>query len=797
MRNVRSSRSHFQILAMVGSDRWIAMTILAVSLLAARVAVAQPSAANDPETTSATAVMQQGATIYAQQCASCHGSGGEGVASAYPNPLVGDRSVGELARLIEETMPENDPQLCVAEDARAVAAFIHHAFYSDEAQVRKSPPKVTLARLTANQLRQSISDLYASGAGVPGVTDERGIKAIYFDGARWKDENKKIQRVDAVIDFDFGLESPGEGISAEEFYIYWEGGLKVDVTGRYEIVVDSTVSFVMHLGSLERSFIDNHVQSGDKTEFRESIFLTAGRVYPFKIDYIQRKRLTQRPAAKISLSWVPPGGPQQIIPRENLIPSWVPATYSLQAPLPPDDRSYGYERGIGVNRQWDDSTTAAAIEFADIATEELWPQYQRKHRQEENSNRNQLRSFLQSLAKTAFRGTIDDPLRRLYVDAVVDAEQDDREAIRRSLLMILKSPRFLYPELAPAATESQRAANRLALVLHDSLPIEPWLVEQVERNELVTKEQIRSAAERMVDDYRTQAKMREMLLEWLSLHSVGELAKDRDLYPGFDPSLVSDLQRSMIAFLDHVVWSQGSDYRQFFLADWKLESDRTIEFYGNKEAAEGDAAGESWRFGVLTHPLVLSQLAYHDTSSPIHRGVFMIRSLLGRTLRPPMEAFSPLSPDLHPEMTTRERVVLQTSPESCQACHIQINNLGFTLEHFDAVGKYRTEERGKPIDASGLYIDRAGNEVRFTGSGELAAYLAESDDAQRAFVNRVFQHFVKQPIAAFGEGRMEELMAAFRERNFSVRELIIEIAVIAASEYPATKLEEISQPAAS
>ncbi len=67
-------------------------------------------------------------------------------------------------------------------------------------------------------------------------------------------------------------------------------------------------------------------------------------------------------------------------------------------------------------------------------------------------------------------------------------------------------------------------------------------------------------------------------------------------------------------------------------------------------------AGE--RAGVLTHPYLMATFAYTATSSPIHRGVFLSRSVLGRTLQPPPEAFTPLPPDLHPRLTTRERVEL-------------------------------------------------------------------------------------------------------------------------------------------
>jgi cytochrome c553 len=153
----------------------------------------------------------KGAEIYQSTCASCHGGQGEGVADYFATPLVGDLSIGELTKVIDETMPEGEPEQCVGEDAAAVAHYMHQTFYSEAAQLRNRPPRVTLARLTGNQLRQSLADLYAHFHGVDWVTNDRGISAIYFDNENWNDDKKKIERVDPVLDFDFGNDSPGEG----------------------------------------------------------------------------------------------------------------------------------------------------------------------------------------------------------------------------------------------------------------------------------------------------------------------------------------------------------------------------------------------------------------------------------------------------------------------------------------------------------------------------------------------------------------------------------------------------------
>ena len=149
-------------------------------------------------------------------------------------------------------------------------------------------------------------------------------------------------------------------------------------------------------------------------------------------------------------------------------------------------------------------------------------------------------------------------------------------------------------------------------------------------------------------------------------------------------------------------------------------------------------------------------------------------------MRPLNAAFTPLSPDLHPDLTTRDRVHLQTSPIGCQVCHEKINGLGFVLENFDSVGRYRTMENSQPVDPTGIYVTRSGDEVRFDGPLALAEFIASSDDSHRAFVERMFLHFVKQPPGAWGADTLDRLTQTFKDNNFNMQQLLIEIAVIAA-----------------
>ena len=88
-------------------------------------------------------LMAKGKRLYAEQCQSCHGENGAGGTDSYSDPLTGDASIKELVSIIDETMPEGEPELCAGADAKAVANYIYQAFYSKAAQLRNHP---TMAR---------------------------------------------------------------------------------------------------------------------------------------------------------------------------------------------------------------------------------------------------------------------------------------------------------------------------------------------------------------------------------------------------------------------------------------------------------------------------------------------------------------------------------------------------------------------------------------------------------------------------------------------------------------------------
>jgi cytochrome c5 len=732
-----------------------------------------------------------GEQIYRQSCAHCHGDKGQGVKDEYKEPLVGDRSIKELARLIAKTMPKDDAGTCTGEEADKVAAYVFDAFYSPAAQLRNQPPRIELARLTVRQYRNAVTDLLGSFRGEPRLEQERGLKGEYFKSRNFNKNERIIERVDSHVLFDFGEASPDPSKQPEgnEFSIRWEGSLQAPVTGEYNILIRTEHATRLWLNDQQRPLIDAWVKSGDDNEYRGTIYLLGGRVYPLKLEFSKakqgvddsKKNKPKPTKASIALLWQLPHRPVQVIPARHLTPQRFPETFAVTTAFPADDRSVGYERGTSISKEWDQATTDAALETAAYVSKKLNDLAGTNDKDGEREKK--LREFCARFAERAFRRPLSEEQRALYVDRQFAEAKDHETAVKRVVLFVLKSPRFLYQQPITGQADDFVIAERLAMGLWDSLP-DQQLRDAAAQGKLKARDEVRRQAERMATDQRAQFKLRAFFEQWLRLDHVTEISKDPAGYPEFNAEFVADLRTSLDLFLNEIITSDSADFRQLLLSDSLYLNGRLAKFYGADLPADAPfqkvALQADQRAGVLTHPLLMSGFAYTSTSSPIHRGVFVSRNVLGRALKQPPEAVAPLPADLHADLNTRERVALQTKGEMCQGCHAMINPLGFTFERFDAVGRLRDQEKGKAIDAHGSYELRSGEVRDFEGARPLGEFLASSEESHSALVAQLFHYLVKQPIHAYGPNELSQLRQQFAENQFNLRRLMVDIVVSAA-----------------
>ena len=750
--------------------------------------------------------IDRGAELYQAHCTSCHGADGQGATDGYEEPLFGDETVASLARIIEQTMPEDDPEKCVCEEAKEVARYIFDEFYSLAARQRKgyvAKPRIELSRLTVAQHRNAIADLLGQFTPQPEQESaaEPGLVGQYFQSRGMsKADRLKLTRVDRRIEFDYGTGSPAAAITPDQFTVIWEGSLVAPETGHYEFRVKTENGARLYVNNDppekrsrlrddssvagQSALIDAWVSSGKMREATGRSFLLGGRYYPIRLEFFKYKDKT----SSIVLEWKRPGGIWSVLDQNHLVTSRSPRSFSIDARFPADDRSLGYERGGAISPEWHVATSEAAIAAANEVVDRL-PLL--ADVSDDDADRAEVAGqFVLRLARGAFRRPLL-PAEERLINEVVRADQESLESgVLRSLLLVLNSPHFLYTNLPAHAEHRQHAvASSLAFTLWDSIPSRA-LLEAADQQQLQTEDQVKSQAKAMLGDPRTREKITDFFRSWLEIEQ-RDLTKDQQLFPGFDDAVITDLRDSLVRFVAQVVWSRRSDYRELLLADYLILNDRLRRLYESdppETSASTNLASEFRQFrfadqrraGVLTHPYLLSALSYHNNTSPIHRGVFLTRNIVGRALKPPTEAVAFKEDEFAPNLSMREKITQLTSDSACMACHSVINPLGFALENYDPVGRWRTDHKEKAVITKAAYITAEGKTVEFNDAVDIAKFAVESEDAQTAFVAQLFRHLVRQDPAAFGPETLKQLRSAFAADRFNVQKLAVRIAVLVA-----------------
>ena len=728
---------------------------------------------------------KDGKAIYMEHCASCHGDKGQGVADEYDEALVGKKSITSLTKYIHKSMPEDNEDAVIDDDARAVSEYMYHAFYSPEAQAKLKPVRKDLLRRTQHQHRRALSDLVASFRGNNHLGDKNGLHARYFNKEKMNNQKGKlVERTDTWIGFDIKSDHKIDKLNPNAFSINWSGSLLPPETGSYNFRISTPNGARLWLNNTDQRsdpLVDAWVSSNNKMRSVEkSIFLLGGHSVSLYLDYVSYKEKE----SSIRFEWKPPHGTWQPIPQRYLFPKRSQIVAIPSTPFPADDASMGYERGSSISKAWREAVTNSAIEITNHIFEDI--DRLARTKVSDKDRHNKLREFCAAMAERAFARPLTAERRNRYVDGIFDQSKNDTDAaLKRSLLLTFTSPYFLYPDLnvnAEGKPDQFTLASKLSLALWDSIP-DRTLLDAARNGHLANDNQINQRIDRMIGDPRSKEKLHRFYFNWLNLAEKDDLKKDGKAFPGFDQNVIADLRTSLTLFIEQIVWSEKSDYRQLFLSGDLPMNKRLAEFYEIEAPKWGFAnvPAKKHRAGLFTHPYILSAFSYHNQTSPIHRGVYLSRNVLGRFLKPPPNAIEFKDADFKPDLTMREKVTEITKDNSCMSCHSIINPVGFGLEHYDAVGRFRTHEKKKPINSTSDYPTEDDKTVRINGAPDLAKLAVESPGAHRAFIKHLFHHLVQQPTNSFGFTTMDKLHEDFTKNNFNIRHLVKTIAKTSAT----------------
>jgi hypothetical protein len=350
----------------------------------------------------------------------------------------------------------------------------------------------------------------------------------------------------------------------------------------------------------------------------------------------------------------------------------------------------------------------------------------------------------------------------------------------------LTSSHFIYHvELAPEAVPGEitrvtgyAMANRLSYFLWNTMPDEE-LFAAAAAGELDTAEGVEAQARRMVMDPRMADGLGNFTRQWLHLDAFATLDKDPELFPEFDGQLADDLRASLEAYVEHVVLEGDGSIEALLTGRVAFVNDRVASIYDlsgtyGSELELVELPGDE-RHGLLTQPGLLALLAKTNQSDPIHRGKFVRERLFCQNLPSPPDDLVIRAPDPAPGLSTRERFAEHSNNPGCAECHQLMDPIGFGFENFDALGRFRAEDDGRPVDASGEIFATDDADGPFDGVGELSERLAGSRQVQECVTRQLFRYSVRRVETTQEQCGLDELFDVAAETNWDVREMLVHI----------------------
>jgi hypothetical protein len=414
-----------------------------------------------------------------------------------------------------------------------------------------------------------------------------------------------------------------------------------------------------------------------------------------------------------------------------------------------------------------------------------------------NATESCVRELLASFGKLAFRR----PLTSEELATFEGFFQEQRRLsdVATSLSSVLRamfmSPSFLYRselgegDAAGAVRMTQdEIASAIAYYVTDGPP-DAELSSAAERGELATPEQRAAHARRLLGESVLGAGVLRFFGEYFRTESVGNVsARDALLYPDFDSGVARAYGAETQAFFSEVMLRDGARLSTFLTAPYVMVTSRTAPFYGiegvTSETPMRYLAPAGQRAGILTQPSWLTRFAHDKEGNPVGRGRFVRERLLCEPVPPPPPTVNAALPPPDDTRTQRERLEVHKTDPACAGCHVLLDPIGFAFGNYDAVGGYRSQELGRPIDSSGSFQDAQGNNYSFQDAPELAAQLASSPAVDACFSRQVFLFAqglaqddasscafaaLRERVAAAGESTLDRIVAMLSADEFYMR----------------------------
>jgi hypothetical protein len=395
------------------------------------------------------------------------------------------------------------------------------------------------------------------------------------------------------------------------------------------------------------------------------------------------------------------------------------------------------------------------------------------------------KDVMRRIASRAFRRPAsDEELNRLasIVEKTVEAGDSYEVGLQTALTAILVSPNFLFKVEEPALRIGNEypllsdfeLATRLSYFLWSSTPDRELLT-------LASKKQLREPGvlaaqlDRMIRDERARDFVRNFAGQWLTLRKLESFTPNEGQFPDWNEQ-IRDFSRTETYHLFLYVLRENMSVLRLLDADFSFMNEKLARFYGIP-GVQGDKfqlvslKGQK-RLGILTHASVLAVTSNPTRTSPVKRGKWILDNVLG-TPPPPAPAGVPELDKAELVGTLRQQIEQHRANPACASCHKQMDPLGLALENYDAVGRWRTSDRGNPIDASGELP--TGEKVR--NPGDLIRLLRDQKSEQfvRTLTEKLMTYGLGRGLEYYDRCAIDQILAKASKNDYRFQELLLGI----------------------
>jgi hypothetical protein len=401
--------------------------------------------------------------------------------------------------------------------------------------------------------------------------------------------------------------------------------------------------------------------------------------------------------------------------------------------------------------------------------------------------------FIREFGLRTFRRPMTSAEQQRYASLFNEQAQTSGEFLDGARIVVeamLQSPNFLFHvEGGPGDRFPDYAiASRLSYLLWDTMP-DDTLLESAARGELQTQEGLDRATRRMLDDPRAREAMTEFFSQWLRFDRVYSTVKDGRRYPEFTPELAATMVEETQRLLDHLVWNDRN-FMEIFTADYGFLNAELAGIYGLPnppgEFQMMRFPENANRAGLLGQGAFLVSTGKPGETSPTVRGVFIREQLLCQHVPNPPPGVNTTLPEPRQDLplTTRQRLASHVENRSCASCHQLMDPIGFGLENYDTIGRWREKEvlqfrtsrretKTIPldIDATGRIAGIEGSD--FAGTKQLGQVLSESETCQECVVKQLFRYAFGRLETQADDATIEHSYVTFRDSGFRFQQLLL------------------------